>query len=720
MSRNHIFIEKKIDDQGNETEEEVEIEPENYQWALEQSTLEPADEFDDPEGNTVVIPVSSFENALAKGYKPRRPDPGAWEALKTGWKKTQAPLLQMEGFGVSGTPFGVDTVEEELAWQQNPIPYSVGRVGAGLAAAGIAGGGAYGAYRGGSAIASKATPVVKPALRAGTEAAADSWKSTMGLAGGAAAGMGMVGGDVQDVAKAAIAAGLGTAAYRGSKAAIQQFGESRQLKREIKRLGEAPRRMREAPALDPQRPPQTDSVEAIDAVTQPNAVPPPMASNNRPRPQAKPDLVERDDVIGLTRATESEADPLPVLSLVDPTEKSTFLDWLAMKAGGGGDAVNLRQKDIKKAGGMGLKRRYKGYNFDPAEEANKLAPQMREMLGNFESERSDQFRKLFKPGIDKWDAKTALPAIVKLQQTKQNAEDWGATGAKPALTAAERILTRGEMFTGEDDMLPMNQGFGFSQVGKEEQFNRLWNARKHIQETLRKAKRQEISLGSVQAERALKSVEKEIQRSMHSQPDILDADKMWAQTSEARKAFFEPLEFKPGTPSAKIDNVSLEKIFRQNETSKRFPEGIAQMREVLTTYSKKYPEAQKLLDTINNLERAMSTRDDQRFLETFRQQAGPSNPAVETGMRSMERSQEILSEAGISPRMARNPAMYLKGLTEMSVPLAQKYYGKQPWDLNTEQKNNIVRLFNWHQEQGLKATPRAEEQFMKQLMKRSK
>jgi hypothetical protein len=195
---------------------------------------------------------------------------------------------------------------------------------------------------------------------------------------------------------------------------------------------------------------------------------------------------------------------------------------------------------------------------------------------------------------------------------------------------------------------------------------------------------------------------------------------MWAQTSEARKAFFEPLEFKPGTPSAKIDNVSLEKLFRQNETSKRFPEGIAQMREVLTTYANKYPEAQKLLDTINNLERAMATRDDQRFLETFRQQQGPSSPAAMTMIKSMERSPEIMSEGGITPGMARDPSGYLKGSTEMSVPLSQQYYGKMPWELNTTQLNNIQRLINWHMTEKLKATPAAQDKFMKQLMKGSK
>lgn len=720
MNKNHIFIEKKIDEQGNETEEEIEIEPENFQWALEQPNFEPADEFDDPEGNTVVVPVSSFKNALDKGYKPKRPDPGAWEAFKTGWHKTLPMALGMEGFTSTGTPFGVDTAEEELAWERNPIPYSVGRIGAGLAL-GLAGGGAaYGAGKMAKKGVQKTAPVLKPAIRAGTEAAKETMKSAIGMAGAGAAGMGLAGGDIPDVTTAALAAGLGTAAIRGGKAAFQQLNESRQLKREIARLS-AQGEKRPVP-LDPQRPPGSANRSSQEAVKEPGQALAPLASTNRPRPQKQPilDSAEMADVVGLTRSTETLEEPLPTIALMDPTEKSTMIDWLATKAGGGGDAANLLQKDIKKAASMGIKRRFEGYNFDPAEEARALAPQVQQMLGTFESERSNEFRNLFRSGIAKWEPQTAIPAIATMQQIKKKADEWGATGAKPALSASEQIILRGEMFTGDNEMLPMTPGISFTQASKEEKFNRLWNARKHIQETLRKAGSREITLGSVQAERALKQVEQDIQRSMHSQPEILEADKMWTQTSQAREGFFEPLEFKPGTPAAKIDAVSLEKLFRQSEMAKRFPESIGLMREVLTKYSQKYPEAKKLLDTVNNVERAMKVREDQRFLERFRQAQGPTSPMVETGLRSMERSPEILSEAGISPRLLRNPSAYIKGLDELSVQMAQKYFGKKPWDLNTTQKNALIRLHNWHQEQGLKATPKAEEQFMKQLMKGSK
>jgi hypothetical protein len=105
----------------------------------------------------------------------------------------------------------------------------------------------------------------------------------------------------------------------------------------------------------------------------------------------------------------------------------------------------------------------------------------------------------------------------------------------------------------------------------------------------------------------------------------------------------------------------------------------------------------------------MKQAEDKRLLEGMRQAEGPSSPVV-------ERMSALREAKGLPSDFFRSPASALNSADEFVASRAQKMFNNRFEDLGQADKNKLIRLLMWRQ-QNPDATMTDEESMFKKMMK---
>ena len=545
------------------------------------------------------------------------------------------------------------SLEQSQAWAESPVSYGAGVV-AGMAPAALAGAGlGYGVVKGMQKGGQAAAPMVRPSALAAKQAYQETMAST----------------DVPDVA--GITKPIAAAA-RGAISAVKQVPETR---REMADLAKLERRdvNREAGSVGS----QGQRIYLGQELLEPGATP----------------------------------------------EKAAIAERAATIA-----PSNLRADMLSKALEMGTTRRQQARSFSPELAAEDVAPSLKRALGDLKRGKGAAYSKLYEQAASEFEPETAAAVPVRLSQRIKDlkgikepeefeggGEDApkappprpikGITGATvSALEAAQQIVEEGPSPFG---LVPG----AFAEADRAEQYKRLKTAREFLNSQITQMKNTKDPNISNRASLAqLVEAKEELDGVMKSIPSQAKADEMYSQASKAKEAFFDAMEFGKGMKKT-IDVPTVKKLFGNNDKAYRLREGIDTMRQFLAKYGDEImPEKRAEMEgVVNKFDALRKQAEDKRLLEGLRQAEGPSSPAI-------ERTSALREAKGLPSNIFTSPASALNAADEFMAARSRQFFGKPFEQLEQADKNRMIRLLMWRQ-QNPNATMTDEESMFKKIGK---
>lgn len=357
---------------------------------------------------------------------------------------------------------------------------------------------------------------------------------------------------------------------------------------------------------------------------------------------------------------------------------------------------------------MGTTRRSTARGFRPELAAEEIAPGLKASLGYLRKGKGEAYGKLHEEAGQQYDPITGVFMPTRVGEIEKEARKTkGITGkTREALSTVKQILDKGpapyRLTPGE-----------WTEADPQEQYRRIKAAREFLGEHITQVTgTKDPSILNAPSLRMLKQAHGELDSIMKAIPSQQKADELYNQSMIAKKAFYDAMEFGKGEKK-RIDVPTVKKLFGNNDKAYRIREGIETMRAFLQKYGdaivpEKRAEMEKV---VNRFDELRKQAEDKRLIEGVRQMQGPTSPAL-------ERTAGLRQKAGLPSDIYTSPAGSLTAADEfMQVRVPQLFgQGAKFEKLAPEQKNAMVRLLMWRQ-QNPQATMTEEEAMFKKMMK---
>lgn len=633
-------------------DQEFEVETNNVQAAMD-SGLEPAAEFNTPEGQTVSVRKSHFGKAFEQGLKPKDyKEMSMWEAFKSGVGRGAGMWTSNELGEMPEQP----ELQQEQAWQESPISYGAGVAAANVVPALLGAGVAAGGYQGAKAIGRKVAPIVGPSWQGAKQTFTDTMKSETVP-------------DIVGVTKPA------WGMIKGAGTAISQVGDTKK------------------------------EIAAISAMQKAG------------QPVDDRSLLQRflADERGSVKIRQDE--PLIGQSILDPgnsPQKQAIAERAATIA-----PSNLRVDQLNKALEMGTTRRQQARNFLPEMAAEEITPGLKSTLKSLERGKGETYSKLHQQAASEYAPEMGyqIPEQFRQRILSLKGGQEGETVIPAVRGISAPIVSSLETVKQILDSGPAPYGLtpgAWNEAEPQEQYRRLQKARTRLNDDIRQFRASKDPIvANIDSLKQLTQAKEDIDQVMKSIPSQVKADEAYSVGTEARKAMFDAMEFGRGMKKT-IDIPTVKKLFGNNDRAYRLQEGIETMRSFLDKYGedvvpKQREEMRSIVEKFDSLRKQA---EDKRLLEGLRQAQGPTSPA-------MERTAALRSQAGLPQDIFNSPASSMNAVDEFMAQKTKQYFNRN-WDsLGQNEKNSMIRLLMWRQ-QNPNATITEEESMFKKMMKGKK
>lgn len=384
---------------------------------------------------------------------------------------------------------------------------------------------------------------------------------------------------------------------------------------------------------------------------------------------------------------------------------------------------NLRTDHLSKAFEMGTTRRHTARNFLPEVAAENITPDLKQTFKYLQKGKGEAYEKLHGQAQQEYQAESGVHIPGKLvsrldmlkgvQEVTTDAPEGaqaraikGITGPTVAtLEAAKQIVSDGPAPYG---LVPG----GFNEADPKEQYKRLKVAREFLGSQIKQMKgSKDPNISNRASLKQLEEAKAEFDDVMKSIPSQARADELYAQSMKAKEAFYDAMEFGKGMKK-KIDIPTVKKLFGNNDKAYRLQEGIDTMRQFLNKYGDDIvPEKRAEMESVvNRFDVLRGQAEDKRLLEGLRQAQGPSSPAL-------ERTKALNEAKGLPNDLFNAPAGAMNAADEFIARRSSQFFGKPFEGLKQEQKNTLIRLLMWRQ-QNPNATMSDEESMFKKTLKK--
>ena len=440
----------------------------------------------------------------------------------------------------------------------------------------------------------------------------------------------------------------------------------------------------------------------------------------------------RREIADLARL--EQASPNPESGSINPRNQRLFLGQELLDAGMTPEKQALaeravtfapsriRTEPLTKALEMGTTRRSQGRNFLAEQAAEEITPELKQTFGYLQKGKGEAYGKLFGQAQTEYNPESGIDIPSKLASrlnmlrgvqeiTTENPE---ATPAKPIMGITGPTISTLEAAKQMVDEGPAPYGLTpgpFSEAQPADQYKRLKVAREFLGTQIRQMKgNKDPNISNRASLTQLEEAKAELDDVMKSIPSQAKADQLYTEAMKAKGAFYDAMEFGKGMQK-KIDTPTVKKLFGNNDKAYRLREGIDTMRQFLDKFGDDIvpDKRQQMQATVNKFDSLMKQAEDKRLLQGLEQAQGPSSAVV-------ERMSALRQAKGLSGDFFTSPASSLGAADEFMASRAQKMFNNRFEDLGQSDKNKLIRMLMWRQ-QNPNATMTDEESMFKKMMK---
>jgi len=354
----------------------------------------------------------------------------------------------------------------------------------------------------------------------------------------------------------------------------------------------------------------------------------------------------------------------------------------------------IRTEPLTKALEMGTTRRSQGRNFLAEQAAEEVAPELKQTFRYLKEGKGDAYGKLFGQASEEYNPESGVgvvPNISKIISEMAATPEITASAMKVIDTAQKRVSME------TDD--------------PKKQYNNFKKARTYLREKIAKmSASNDPEISDHESIAKLSEAHDVIDQVMKAIPSQAKADELYKQSMKAKGAFYEAMQFGKGE-KRKIDVPTVKKLFGDNDKAYRLREGVDIMRQFLDKFGDDIvPNTRKQMQaTVEKFDSLMKQAEDKRLLQGLDQAQGPSSAVV-------ERMSALREAKGLPADFFTSPASALNAADNFMASRAQKMFNNRFEDLGQSDKNKLIRLLMWRQ-QNPNATLTDEESMFKKMMK---
>jgi len=265
-----------------------------------------------------------------------------------------------------------------------------------------------------------------------------------------------------------------------------------------------------------------------------------------------------------------------------------------------------------------------------------------------------------------------------------------SSGAKSTLKGALEILNTAKG--------PYTEGLkrgGIKSVDPADQFDRLFAARRYIDDKLKS-----IKAGEPEAVELLNPVRNAINAAIKTSPSQRTADALYSAGTEAYQTAIKPLEMTLGEgkrAKRELSGANIKLAFGDTLKGEKMERGIEMSRKFADDFAEQLgPEnRQAVVEFFDALANAKTVADRKRLLDSIKFAEGPSGAAIRAGI---ERLQQTIKPAPGGAEMFRAAPEYLTSVDTFMADQAAKRFGKSYDELTGAEQLKLVNMFQWFKE----------------------
>lgn len=398
--------------------------------------------------------------------------------------------------------------------------------------------------------------------------------------------------------------------------------------------------------------------------------------------------------------------PNPESGAVNPANQRLFLGQELLDAGATPEKQalaeraatfapsNIRVDPLTKALEMGTTRRQQGRNFLPEQAAEEITPGLKKTFDYLRRGKGEAYEQLHGQAANEYNPETGIGVVPNISRIINE------MAATPEITpSAIKILDIAHKRVSLEPDDP------------KEQYRNFKEAREYLREKISAmSASKDPELSDRKSIKKLKEARNVIDDVMKAIPSQAKADELYTESMKAKTAFYDAMEFGKGDKKT-IDVPTVKKLFGNNDKAYRLREGIDTMRQFLSKYGDDIVPAkrQEMEAVVNKFDSMRKQAEDKRLLEGMRQAQGPSSPAI-------ERTAAIRQAKGLPAEFFTSPATSLNAADEFMASRSQKMFKSDFENLGQSDKNKLIRLLMWRQ-QNPNATLTDEESMFKKMLK---
>lgn len=402
--------------------------------------------------------------------------------------------------------------------------------------------------------------------------------------------------------------------------------------------------------------------------------------------------------------------PLLGVEVLEPgysPQKRAISERAATLAGG-----NLDPEVMQRVLEMGADRRIEARAFQPQKAAEEITPGLKASFEALKRGKGEAYAPLFEAAAEEYQPEMGLeiPREIKKIRGKAQKTESVTGAARSTLKAVQQIIGSGpDLYEG---VTPGK----WQDATPQEQYRRIKAAREYLNAQIRQMKRKDDpTILNQPSRKALSMAQKKLDTLMKSIPSQAKADELYSESMKAKEAFYDAMEFGKGEKK-KIDVPTVRKLFGDNPKAYRIQEGIETMRAYLDKYGneilpEKAAEMRKVVDRFDALRKQA---EDQRLIESFRYEQGPTSPAF-------ERTASLREKQGLQRDIFTSPASAINAADQFMRTRGREVFGQGAKfeALTPGQKRAVVLMLVWRQ-QHPEASASEETAMFQKILKKEK
>jgi hypothetical protein len=365
-------------------------------------------------------------------------------------------------------------------------------------------------------------------------------------------------------------------------------------------------------------------------------------------------------------------------------------DYVASKFGAAGGNVDLYKSLIN----LSPEETAAARAFNKAEAADSLTQGITDTYRGFSDEASKRYGQLKDAARNAFPQQSTAPVQILSDAIKDaNKYQSISGGTKAVLNDVFADLTGRE---GEK---------AFTQLTPAEQFDRLLASKQRLGKAVKWAAKNELPEG----QQILQQTYGKFQSLLQSLDDMASADTGYKQFKGLENNLFKKLSTTERGTIKEFDAGKIEKLMSDTKEGRKLAKKLIEAKEMLDNGTLSPEVADKMRPFFKSLEESMNKSKLQRDLNSFRQQQGPSSPAIERLQASLGK-ETPLSQASTIPNT------FLK-IREDAVKNAEVMFQKPYKELNMKQKELVGKMALWRASpEGQRASPAEMARKISQLL----